>query len=870
MRDQESGFDGSANSHRLSLSESPDQVDPVGHSEPNLGVPLQGWRWWRAMLLVLAAALVVLIPTTGDIGLTWDEPAYRHSQVMSAQWWEQVFQARTWNEIRELLDPDVLLYYWPYGRYGINFHPPLAGQLNLATHALFGSWMKDIPSRRLATVIEFAVTVALGFGFLARRYGILVGLTTAGSLLFLPRLYGQAHLIDTDIPGLLLWGATAIAFWKGVSEPDAVGWRVLVGVLLGLAFVEKMAAVGVLLPLGLWLAAVHLPRALHASGGRQSAIDGIVTWGLMLLPLGLGFLEIQALQRQLPLPRQTDLFVHRPKSDLPGWILAIPLLVWWGRQLLFRVRPASKVWGVRRPALETISAILAFAPLVGWLGNPAWWSETFPRLAHYYALNTNRRGALPDIQIIYFGQIYEYSLPWHNAWVLIAITVPVGILLASLVGGVWGIFQVRRDRLPIYFLVHLVTLPVLRMLPTPAHDGVRLFLPTFFFLACFSGWGTLAAADALSRWLRVRAQALRIALAGLVVGTAAYEVAAIHPFELSYYNMLIGGPQGAWQRGFELTYWFDAFNGDVIEKLNRTLPPNAVVEFPNVLTNPMTFQELQHLGVLRSDIVLGSSDKTQFPYVWLQTQDSKATAFSRLLFAMKPWFAVTPRQLGGLRVATVADPVAVSRAWALQVLLDAPDRSPPDPPAAPAWVQAHAPFLGRLWGDGLTRIPRLALHQEILEWANREPQSLLRAAEALARCRTSPLDPEAQRLLETIVNDADPETAGTRQRFLDRLLTARPEALVEGVQILIRRREAVVAVMTRPGYTDPAAIGGFLDQDLPRIGGDSPSNRAQTLQESSCGARNEASDGFTSSSASSAIDREPGSIDLAATVRAAR
>src|SRR5208337_4236188 len=50
-------------------------------------------------------------------------------------------------------------YYWPYARYGINFHPPLAGQLNLATHALFGSWMKDIPARRMASVIEFALTI---------------------------------------------------------------------------------------------------------------------------------------------------------------------------------------------------------------------------------------------------------------------------------------------------------------------------------------------------------------------------------------------------------------------------------------------------------------------------------------------------------------------------------------------------------------------------------------------------------------------------------------------------------------------------------------------------------------------------------------
>ena len=29
--------------------------------------------------------------------------------------------------------------------------PPLAGQLNLAAQALFGSWMKDIPARRMAS-----------------------------------------------------------------------------------------------------------------------------------------------------------------------------------------------------------------------------------------------------------------------------------------------------------------------------------------------------------------------------------------------------------------------------------------------------------------------------------------------------------------------------------------------------------------------------------------------------------------------------------------------------------------------------------------------------------------------------------------------
>jgi hypothetical protein len=190
----------------------PDIRDRREGEEPSPGLAHAARGLRLAALAIFATALVALVSTIADLGLTWDEPAYRYSQVKSAQWWEQWGRVRSWADARALLDPSTLLYYWPYGRFGINFHPPLAGQLNLAAHALFGHWMKDIPSRRMATMIEFALTIAIGFHFLARRYGIWVGVVMAGSLLLMPRLYGQAHLIDTDTPGLLLWAATALAF----------------------------------------------------------------------------------------------------------------------------------------------------------------------------------------------------------------------------------------------------------------------------------------------------------------------------------------------------------------------------------------------------------------------------------------------------------------------------------------------------------------------------------------------------------------------------------------------------------------------------------------------------------------------------------
>lgn len=771
---------------------------------------LTGARWWWACGAVLVVVLAATLPTTGDFGLTWDEPAYRYSQEMSAQWWERLAEARSGAEVGALLDPDTLLYYWPYGRHGINFHPPLAGQLNLATYALFGRWVKDIPARRLASVFEYALTITLGFGFLARRYGVWVGAVMAGSLLCMPRVYGDGHIAGTDMPGLLLWVATALAFWKGLYESKGRHWRVAVGVLLGLAFIEKMAAVAVIVPLLGWLVVAHLPKTFaRGGGGRASWLDGLVTTSAMLLPLGIAFGEILRLKAKLPPPARTNLFVDRPPSVLPGIVLAVPLLVWFVRRGLGRIYRTSPVWGAERPALETWTAILAFAPVVGWLGNPAWWRETLPRLAHYYMLNTDRHGSLPDIWILYLGELYEFSLPWHNGWVLMAVTVPLSVLVAAVVGLVYLVRMVPRDWLPTYFLLHLVTLPVFRMLPTPAHDGVRLLLPAFFFLAAFAGWGTIWGADALARWFRLRQWGMRGLLASLVLLSSAWQLVKVHPFELSYYNELIGGPRGARRRGFELAYWYDAFTPSVIAEINRRLPPGASVDFFTGKTEAPTFNELQSLGALRGDITIGAKDRNAFPYAWLLTQDAKASPQSRLLYAMTPFYQVAPIQLDGLRVASVADPVAVSRALALNLLANGPDESLP-PPEVPEWVRLYVPVLGRFWGEGLSRAPVLTVNEPLFEWARDDPDGLRAAARRLVERKGGDGDPDSARLWSILTRyDRGPE-----RRYADQLLRIRPAALTEAVAILIDRPDDVRTVLTRYAYTDAASIGGYLDQSL--------------------------------------------------------
>ncbi len=783
-------------------------------SEPT---PLTGRRWWLGSALVLAGALMATVPTVGDIGLTWDEPSYRTSQLVSGQWWVGLAQARTRADFEALLSADALLYYWPYARFGYNFHPPLAGQLNLLTHAVFGRWMKDIPARRMASVLEYAATITLAFGFLARRYGAWVGAVAAGSLLLMPRVHGDGQIAGTDTPGLLLWTLTAVAFWKGLDEPKAGRWRVLVGILLGLGFVEKMAAVAVLGPLLAWLVVARLPKTLTSQAGRADWVDGLVTSAALILPIALALREVLRLAHQFPAPDFVNLYTMRPPTTMTGAVLFIPLAFWCLRRLAARVFRDHPVWGVERPALEIWTAVLAFAPALAWLGNPGWWRETLPRLAHYYQISADRRGALPDIRILYWGHIYVYSLPWHNAWVLIAITVPVGILLAALVGLAASLPRSwrARDAVPAYFALHLIFLPTLRMLPTPAHDGVRLLLPTFFFLAAFAGWGAVALGDALARLVR-HPTACRGLVAGLVLGPAAWQLVAIHPFELSYYNEAIGGPRGAWKSGFELSYWYEAFDGKTLEDLNKVLPDGSSVDFYNEMITTPTLATLQELGALKGSITLGAPDPDRLPHGWILTHDSKATPLTRLMFAMTPLYARSPRQLGGLRVVTLDAPEAVARAWALDVLTRV--ATPSETLTAPAWVR-DSPVLrsfGRFWGEGVTRGPALAVDESAFAWARSDPSGLREAARAIAGRR--PIEPGsgAARLRDFLDRrlSTDSKVEAAWRGWVGALLRVRPGAIAEAAEILIRRPDAVRSVLLHPAYTDPGTIGGFLDRDV--------------------------------------------------------
>jgi hypothetical protein len=502
---------------------------------------------------------------------------------------------------------------------------------------------------------------------------------------------------------------------------------------------------------------------------------------------------------------------------IPGWVFFVPLvmwLVWHGLRQVPFMPAAMRISGA---GLGLWLAGLAIAPAVAIALNPTWWHETLPQLGHYYQISVGRQGSLPDIEIFYLGKKFIYNLPWHNGWLLMAVTVPAAILAGAVVGLGSALWSFKRDPLRMFFLLNMITLPLSRMLPTPAHDGVRLMLPSFFFLAGLVGWGFELVERLVDKFRSEEYSTTPVlaVAAAFLLGPPAYWLVRTHPHELSYYNGFVGGLAGAQRAGFEVTYWYDAVTPAVVQHLNdpeHGVPARAVLSLPEPQSiiaailppdiqraallrtlperriNPEVFVDLSQTGQLRQDIRIPDRpgvppELSEFPHVALLTHSSKASPFTRLLYAFKPsryW------EFDGVRLFSLYDSQGVARAWGLWLLIDATDYSKPQ------------------------IVPRV--DRELIELARRDYRSFYAAA---LRISEVGLDQAEQ-----VEDDPGPLTVirklAARRELVQILLARRKEALVEAVEILSRTAEKRPQLLERlvetyDGYLPASELGSYLD-----------------------------------------------------------
>ncbi len=362
-------------------------------------------------------------------------------------------------------------------------------------------------------------------------------------------------------------GHAASAAWLGPLDSYRFGPMLLFAVAAGAMFYRMAREYSLAAALGAVAALMLLPRMFaHA---HFASFDGPLTacWVLAwaaFAPARAGWRGAVLFGVALGCTLSTK---------ATGWMAPMPFFAW---ALVYRDRAAGKALAVALPiALATF-----------FLLNPPLWHDPIGGLAAFVRMNVGR-GEF-NIATQFFGRLYnlDYPLPWYNTLVWVAITVPVGLLGLIGAGLVAVLRRWREDRAGTLLVANAAVLLVVRALPhVPPHDGVRLFLPSFAFLAALAGVGAASALAWASGGVQTREEprparrrVVGVTVVLLYAGSATSTI-WYAPQWLSHYNLVIGGLRGATAWGMEPTYYWDALDRSVLDWLDRHTGANEKVRF---------------------------------------------------------------------------------------------------------------------------------------------------------------------------------------------------------------------------------------------------------------------------------------------------
>jgi len=316
--------------------------------------------------------------------------------------------------------------------------------------------------------------------------------------------------------------------------------------------------------------------------GRTAGV--LAALSLVLIPRVFGHGHLAGLDAPVALAcfATTILFARAHKGP---WSAAAAGLVW-GVALLTKFNAAFlplvlvpwAAWRHRKKAIRPCVLLVVVGSLTFFAGWPWLWQDTAERTGEYVANKTGRlfatgRSARPggtsNVPVHYLGRTHtDDRAPWHYPFVMLLATVPVGLLGFLAVGVPRSLRDDERRGIGTLLVASALLHVVILALPlVPKYDGVRLFLPAFPFLACLAGVG----AARVWRWRGRLGKAVVLA----VLSVHAVALVATHPYELSYYNCLVGTAWGAERLGFQTTYWGETITREVADHVNTTCPDGS-------------------------------------------------------------------------------------------------------------------------------------------------------------------------------------------------------------------------------------------------------------------------------------------------------
>jgi hypothetical protein len=212
---------------------------------------------------------------------------------------------------------------------------------------------------------------------------------------------------------------------------------------------------------------------------------------------------------------------------------------------------------VARRSIVGIAARVALVPLLAWVVMvlPWPWAHQAPIANPIEAMRVATE--FPTTMPVLFEGITWNSdeLPWYYLPKYVIITTPLPILLLALAGLLFGLRLIVRERssvpacsIALTLVWLLVPLALFAIFTPNVYGGMRHFLFVWPAIAILAGHGAAAVWRAASPENRLTTAVALSVMTLLPVR----ETVRLHPYQIAYYNALVGGVGGASDK-----YWTD-------------------------------------------------------------------------------------------------------------------------------------------------------------------------------------------------------------------------------------------------------------------------------------------------------------------------
>jgi 4-amino-4-deoxy-L-arabinose transferase-like glycosyltransferase len=393
-------------------------------------------------------------------------------------------------------------------------------------------------------------------------------------------VYGSSTY-NPDHPPLGRWALGLVHEWLSRSE-------------LPFLEVDARPASAIAFALTVLLAGWFVQRWFGPLAGTLAALS------VAILPRQFAHAHLASLETFIGLAYAACVLVAadrcRPRERSSGYAAFALAGVFFGLALLTKIQAvflapavglwAWSQWGLKR-AVPRVALFAAVGFVLFFAGWPWLWLDPVNHLREYFARTTERQ----TLYCYYLGHRWaDRDVPWHYPWVMFAVTVPMGLhFFASFVFRRPGVGVPVVEQAPQVIetaqadaggwtwrvdpRIQLILWAIVIPLVVFSIPGIRVYDGERLFGVVFPLWGAIAGVGAASLLTQHAKRGLIVCVIAVlfVFSTAGHFL--LNPFQLSFYNVLVGGPWGADALGFERSYWMEglteSFQRDVVANVPR-------------------------------------------------------------------------------------------------------------------------------------------------------------------------------------------------------------------------------------------------------------------------------------------------------------